>query len=236
MSAGGNDPLAERLSLVSKLACDLAHDARNALSAISYNVEFLREQIPRDGSPGADVQAECLEEVGDAVKRLSTLLRATFRQLEPLEADPSPETVLQLFEETRLLVEGYARHSHHQLRIERAEVVPVSLEFDATLSLFTIARLVVEALDAAETPGTPVLRLSVDADARKLCATLSPPPLSDAERRHLAARLERLRPHLAELRARLNHGSLLGAAQEGHRLSLEIPGLGGHFDMSDHGD
>ncbi|MEX0912876.1 MAG: histidine kinase dimerization/phospho-acceptor domain-containing protein [Gemmatimonadota bacterium] len=150
-----------KLSLVERLAEDLAHEIKNPLHAMVINLEVLRRRLARlEGNGGEDLlryTGIVTSELERVNRRIDLLLRLTRPYREPEDSS----SLSEVFEELRELVELECERRNLSCRFEPPSSM-VMLPRAAARQL--ILSLALETLDALPPGGTLSVAPEVEAD------------------------------------------------------------------------
>ncbi|MEX2582016.1 MAG: histidine kinase dimerization/phospho-acceptor domain-containing protein [Gemmatimonadota bacterium] len=142
-----------KLSLVERLADDLAHEIKNPLHSMVINLEVLRRRLARlDGEAGADMlrYAAVLSSELERVNRRVDLL---LRMVRPHRDSEDPTTLSEVLEELRELVElECERHEVHWRLDPPTALLRARLPRSSTRQM--VLSLILKTLDSIPPGGT----------------------------------------------------------------------------------
>lgn len=115
------DPAAIRenkLSLVERLADDLAHEIKNPLHSMVINLEVLRRRLTRLGSESSEELQRYTTVLGSELERVNRRVDLLLRMVRPHRASDEPTSLGEVFEELHELVTLECERHQVQLRME----------------------------------------------------------------------------------------------------------------------
>jgi signal transduction histidine kinase len=124
----GAELQANRFSIVSRLADDLAHEIKNPLNAIIINLEVLKVRIARGDADGAADRTGVIEE---EVRRLHELIDRMLLLIRPERVELSNLPVDSALDEILPLVEAQARLARNEFVAQGIVPVFVPMARDA---------------------------------------------------------------------------------------------------------
>jgi len=209
-----------KLSIVERLADDLAHEIRNPLHSMVINLEVMRRRLARlEGDATDDLlrYAGILDrELDRVIRRVDLLLH----MLRPYREGEEPTTLTGVLEELRELVALECERHGVQLHMETSPaIVEPSLPPGAVRQL--ILGLVLDALDSSSPGGTLHLVEFANSGELRLELVLLHPPDQPAE----SPVEERGEPFLDVARTLADR---LGGNLDIHTGNGEAAGLPGH--------
>jgi signal transduction histidine kinase len=118
---------ANRYSLVSRLADDLAHEIKNPINSIVINLEVLRVRVTKGEADAALERASVIEQ---ELRRLHSLMDRLLQLLRPDRDEAANLAVDAALDELLPLVDAQARLARNQLRVDCSETVFVAVRRD----------------------------------------------------------------------------------------------------------
>lgn len=158
----------ERLAELGVLASGLAHEIRNPLNSIRFNLQNVQDGLTQLQADSGELVAT-LKDIADEVDRLEEIMRAFLHLARPDPAQVRPVEVCDLLESIARLVEGPCRAQHIELAWDCAE--PVWTLADPNQLKQVLLNLVLNAQQAMPQGGR--LHLRCRASAESVCIEVS---------------------------------------------------------------
>lgn len=156
-----------KLSLVERLADDLAHEIKNPLHSMVINLEVLRRRLARLGPEPSEELLRYAGVLSSELERVNRRVDLLLRMVRPHRDGEEPTTIAEVLEELHELVELECQRHEVTLVLEAPNVITrARLPRAATRQM--ILSLILKTLDSVPPGGTLEVTSTVDDDAIRL--------------------------------------------------------------------
>jgi PAS domain S-box-containing protein len=109
----------DKLSSLGQLSAGIAHEIRNPLSSINFNVQLLAKRLPLD-----DAARAIVNDTLEGIDRIKNLVKGMIDFSRPSTPDLKTGSVARVFENSMALVDSQLRKSKVVIRLELDEDLP----------------------------------------------------------------------------------------------------------------
>lgn len=175
-----------KLSLVERLADDLAHEIKNPLHSMVINLEVLRRRLARLSDAGEGDLLRYTGVISSELERVNRRVDLLLRMVRPQRDSDDPTTLGEVLEELRELVELECERHNVGYRLDQPNfILRARLPRASTRQM--ILSLILNTLDSIPAGGTLVVTTELHDDAVRIHFTgfppeggsMSPPGMSD---------------------------------------------------------
>jgi len=157
---------AEHLAYVGTMTGGLAHEIRNPLSTLNLNLQLLKEDLDRPGSPADKRILRKLATLEQETRRLQEILDGFMRFAGKLDVQLKVQPVLGLLEELVEFYQAPLDRSGVRFRVSVADNLP-PVALDARLMKQAISNLILNA--EAAMPAGGELMIAAEREKRDIC-------------------------------------------------------------------
>ena len=161
----------DRLTSLGQLSAGIAHEIRNPLASINFNVQFLARQLDPD-----EKTRRIIDDTLTGVDRIKDLVKGMLDFCRPAPPKLKSDSIRQCLEDAVSLLESQFRKNDIRVALSLAQDAP-DIVFDNQQIHQVFVNILLNAMQAMPKGGTVRVESRIEQDAKKprrqLCVTIS---------------------------------------------------------------
>jgi two-component system NtrC family sensor kinase len=149
----------DRLTSLGQLSAGVAHEIRNPLASISFNVQLLAKKLPESEATSA-----LIGDIREGIDRISTLVKGMLDFAKPSLPNLKRDSIVRVLANTITLLDSQLKSNRISVRMELHEAIP-ELVFDAHQMQQVFVNLLLNAMEAMPDGGRIQIDGRIDREA-----------------------------------------------------------------------